>query len=94
MRRTIALEIDRFRGAGRNSEFYGKTEMSPTANDILQSIEALPDAERHQLTAAVLRRVLNEAPVEVSDDVLVLAAEELFQELDTQESQDDESQAR
>jgi hypothetical protein len=60
--------------------------MSPAANDILKSIDSLPEPERHSLTVELLRRVLDKDSPTLSDDQLLMAAEELFQQLDAQEA--------
>ncbi len=59
--------------------------MTDSANELLHAFDALPPNDRREVAAAVLRRVLDEAPAEVSDEALVIAAEELFLELDAAE---------
>lgn len=59
--------------------------MTDPANQLLNAFDALPPDDRREVAAAVLRRVLVEAPAEVSDQALVMAAEELFLELDAAE---------
>ncbi len=59
--------------------------MTDPANRLLNAFDALPPGDRREVAAALLRRVLDEAPAEVSDDALVIAAEELFLELDAAE---------
>lgn len=59
--------------------------MTDPANHLLNAFDALPPEDRREVAAAVLRRVLDEAPAEVSDEALVMAAEELFLQLDAAE---------
>lgn len=59
--------------------------MTDSANQLLNAFDALSPDDRREVAAAVLRRVLVEAPTEVSDEALVMAAEELFLELDAAE---------
>ena len=65
--------------------------MTDSANQLLNAFDALPPDDRREVAAAVLRRVLDEAPAEVSDESLVMAAEELFLELDAAEGKHGES---
>ena len=62
--------------------------MSDTATHLLTTFESLPEKEQHELLIAMLRRsgVLPETMV--SDDQLVGIADELFQSLDAEESND------
>ncbi len=61
--------------------------MTDPANQLLSAFDALPPDDRREVAAAVLRRVLDEASAEVSDEALVMAAEELFLELDAAEGE-------
>ena len=65
--------------------------MNQAVLQLLNAFDALPDGERREVVVAVLRRVLDEAPSEVADDALVMAAEELFLELDANEAEGGES---
>ncbi len=65
--------------------------MTDLANQLLNAFDALPPDDRREVAAAVLRRVLDEAPTEVSDEALVMAAEVLFLELDAAEGEHGES---
>ena len=65
--------------------------MNQSTHQLLNAFDALPDGQRREVAVAVLRRVLDEAPPEVADDALVVAAEELFLELDAHEAADGES---
>ena len=62
--------------------------MTEAVKELLDAFDALPDAERHEAAAELLRRILKGEPGDVSDDALVAAAEELFLELDTREAGD------
>ena len=62
--------------------------MTDSASQLLSAFDALNPDERHEVFVALLRRVLNETPPEVSDDDLVGAAEELFLQLDAAEDKD------
>ena len=62
--------------------------MTAAVHQLIQSFEALSDAEKHEAMAEVLRRglALDQGPL--SDEELVVAAEELFLELDAREAAD------
>lgn len=62
--------------------------MSNITSQFLSALDALPAVDRQAVTAALLRRVLDEAPAELSDEGLIAAAEELFLELDQREQSD------
>ena len=68
--------------------------MTGPANQILDAFDALPPDERREVAAALLRRVLDEAPPDMPEQALVTAAEDLFLELDAAEEEDGESQSR
>jgi hypothetical protein len=68
--------------------------MTEAANEILGAFDALPPDDRREVAAALLRRVLDEAPGDISDDALVVAAEGLFLELDADEARDGKSQSQ
>ena len=61
--------------------------MTDRGSQLLNAFDALPPNDRREVAAAVLRRVLDEAPTEVSDEALVMAAEELFVDLDAAEGE-------
>ena len=65
--------------------------MTDTANQVLHAFDALPAEDRRAVAAAVLRRVLDGAPPDISDEALVMAAEQLFLEFDAAENTHDES---
>ena len=65
--------------------------MTQTAQDIISKFDHLPMSEQKEITKIILRRSLEiETPV-LSDDELILNAEELFLELDRLEAIDGES---
>lgn len=60
--------------------------MSTAARQLLQSFAALPDAERHEVLLELLRST-PEAPYEApSDQELIRAADDIFQDLDRRET--------
>jgi len=65
--------------------------MNQSAHQLLSAYDALPDDDRYEVAAALLRRVMADAPETVSDEALVMAAEELFLDLDDQERSDGKS---
>jgi hypothetical protein len=59
--------------------------MTPVVEKLVAEFEALPDAQRQEVIAALLRRARTE-PHDLPDDTdLVAAADGLFQELDRRE---------
>jgi hypothetical protein len=59
--------------------------MTKTARDFLRSFSALPRSDQHDVLVQLLRLPIEAEYVAPSDDELVLAAEELFVELDQAE---------
>ncbi len=60
--------------------------MSTAARQLLQSFAALPEAERHKVLLELLRST-PETPYEApSDQDLIRAADEIFQEIDRRET--------
>jgi hypothetical protein len=55
---------------------------------LLQAFDALTDAEKHQVTAEILRSAAQITPTTLPDEALVEAADELFRELDEREAAD------
>ena len=68
--------------------------MSNDASQLLASFESLPANEQHELLTAMLRRAGELPDTIVSDDQLVGIADELFQTLDAEESDGDDSDSR
>jgi len=62
--------------------------MGTPAENVIATFDELPDSEKREVAAAILRRTLHVEFPPVSDDELVLAAEESFLELDRREAED------
>jgi hypothetical protein len=60
--------------------------MTQAAKKLLEEFDALPDRERTEVLAELLRRAASAAHEPPSDDDLVAAADELFAELDRREN--------
>jgi hypothetical protein len=58
---------------------------------LLQSFDALSEAEKHEAATEVLRRALPIVSADVPEEALVATAEELFLELDAREAADDDA---
>lgn len=65
--------------------------MTTAVRQLLKSFDALSDGEKQEAAAELLRRVLREVPVEIPDESLVVAADDLFRELDAREAADGQS---
>jgi hypothetical protein len=65
--------------------------MGTPAENVIATFDQLPDAEKQEVAAAILRRTLRIDFPPVSDDELVLSAEETFLELDRREAEDAQS---
>lgn len=59
--------------------------MTPVVEKLVAEVEALPEAQREEVIAALLRRALTEPHSLPKDQDLVAAADVLFQELDRRE---------
>ncbi len=59
--------------------------MNVAAQRILKSFDRLPERERAEVAAVIIRRTVRLDLPTISDDDLVLMAEELFLELDNDE---------
>jgi hypothetical protein len=59
---------------------------------LLDSFDALPERERHEVAVELLRRVAPSA--ELPDEALVAAADEVFLELDARAAADARPEAR
>ena len=59
--------------------------MTPVVEKLMAEIEALPEAERHEVVAALLRRARTESHDLPDDADLVAAADAIFQDLDRHE---------
>jgi hypothetical protein len=63
-------------------------EMSTAIENILDSIERLSDLEKRELLSEIMRRTVSLDVPPLTDEELVLIAEESFLELDKRESLD------
>jgi hypothetical protein len=68
--------------------------MSEVVQALIASFDALSEAQQHEAAVEILRRSLPSGEAEMSDDALVLAAEELFLDLDAREAAGALSQSR
>ena len=64
--------------------------MTSSVQQLLHSFDLLPEADQRELAWAILRRTVNFDLPSLSDEELVLSAEELFLELDRRETQSNE----
>ena len=65
--------------------------MGTPAENLIATFEQLPDAEKQEVASAILRRTLRINFPPVTDEELVLTAEEAFLELDRREAEDAQS---
>ncbi len=68
--------------------------MTTAAQNILRSYDLLPELEKRKITYEIIRRNLKFDLPPLSDDELVLSAEEVFLELDRRESKNGKSKTR
>jgi hypothetical protein len=66
-------------------------EMTNSAKDILDSFDELPDTEKREVARAILRRALRFDTPPLSEEDLVAQADELFRDLDSRETSDEQS---
>ena len=59
--------------------------MSTDIQGILHSYELLPDGEKREVAAEILRRTLNLESTPMGDDELIAVADDLFLQLDQEE---------
>jgi hypothetical protein len=62
--------------------------MSTAVQQLLESFDALPEADRHRAAIEILRRALPAVEGDLPDSALVAAADELFRALDAEEAAD------
>ena len=62
--------------------------MSASVKHILKTFDLLSDKEKKEVASEIIRRSINFDLPPLSDEELVLSAEELFLELERQESKD------
>ncbi len=67
--------------------------MTTVVQNILHSYESLPELEKRELAYEILKRSSNLDFPPLTDEELVLNAEEIFMELDQRESENGESQS-
>ena len=60
--------------------------MNESTKQILKSFDQLPEAEKRQLAYEIIRRTVRLDLPELTDEELILNAEEIFLELDKRES--------
>jgi len=68
--------------------------MTNTASQLLATFESLPASEQHELLIAMLRRSGELPNTVVTEDQLAGIADELFQALDAEESDGDDTESR
>jgi hypothetical protein len=61
--------------------------MSTAARQLIESFEALPEADQHEVLVELLRHTFESSYSTPSDEELLLAADQIFQELDQREAQ-------
>lgn len=61
--------------------------MTQAARKVLETFDALPEDDKQAVTVEILRRAPLEDYSELNDSELVLAAEQVFLELDREESE-------
>lgn len=59
--------------------------MTRAAQKVLDTFEALPEEEKNEIAAEILRRTSAEDYEDLDDSVLTLAADQVFLELDRRE---------
>lgn len=60
--------------------------MNPAVRELLNSFDALTDAEKHEAALEILRRAPTIAVGDLPEEALVEAAEELFRTMDAEEA--------
>lgn len=68
--------------------------MSVKAQQLLEQFELLPEADRREVAAEILRRVLDIVWPPISEDELILNAEGIFLELDERELTNGSAESR
>jgi len=86
------LSADNHRGNVEvEKSFYSENNMSLSAQEIIESFEDLPDAEKQRVAYEILRRSVYLDVPPLTDEELVVVAEDLFLALDARESEDGSS---
>ena len=68
--------------------------MSTTAQQILSSFDALPDAAKYEVAMEILRRIKGLDFPPLTDEELAANAEAIFLELDEREMKDENPESR
>jgi hypothetical protein len=68
--------------------------MTISVQNIIRSFEQLPEIEKREVAREIIRRTLEFDIPPMSDEELVLTADELFLELDRREAEDGKSRSR
>jgi hypothetical protein len=63
--------------------------MTASVNKILEFFDKLPETEKREVAAAILRRALQFDIPPLTDEDLVAQADDLFRELDAREASDE-----
>jgi hypothetical protein len=66
--------------------FAWRKPVNPAVQHLLESFDALPEADKHRAAVEILRRTSTAAEGDVPEGALVEAAEELFRALDAEEA--------
>ena len=67
--------------------------MSTSSHQLLDSFDRLPESEKRAVASEIIRRTLAFDLPQLSDEELVIDAEQVFLELDRRESEDGHSQS-
>jgi hypothetical protein len=81
--RATRLRIAKRGDVGLN--MHEDDHMSLTVQELLNSFDRLPEAEQREAASEILRRVRGLSFNPISDDELILSADELFLDLDRRE---------
>jgi hypothetical protein len=60
--------------------------MTAAVRQLLESFDALPEADKHQAAVEILRRAITGTTGDLPESTLIEAADELFRTLDKEES--------
>ena len=60
--------------------------MTSSVEQLLKSFEQLPEAEKRELASEIIKRSLTLDLPELSDETLLVAADQIFLQLDKEES--------
>jgi hypothetical protein len=60
--------------------------MTATAQQVLESFDALPEADKHRVAIEILRRCTGPVEGDLPESALVEMADELFRTLDAEEA--------